>query len=161
MIPATLLNLAIRPTLRWMGEPYDSLDAERFLLAIAMQESNLEHRAQVPVAHAHGYWQFEPIGCAEAIRIDNLLGGRFLRELNLPRVPERLHEALQWSEVGMVVCARLMLWPVPAPLPGPWEQAVGWRQYVRAWKPGKPHPHRWVHAWVTAGQATNTIPETA
>ena len=156
MNPTTFLNVAIRPTLRWMGEPFDNALAERILLAIAMQESDMEHRHQVG-GPAHGFFQFEPIGCAEAIRIDGLNQTRFFERLVLPTQYDELHVALEWSEAAMVVCARLILWSITRPLPGPHEQADAWRQYIRAWKPGKPHPDRWPANWALACEACEAV----
>lgn len=154
MTPKDALNLAVRPSLRWMGAPFDSVDASRMILAAALQESGLRTRHQIG-GPAHGGTQFEIIGAAEAIRVDDLLGKHFLKRLGLPRDPEGLHRALEWSEIGMVVCSRLLLWPHPKALPSAGEQYEGWEQYYDRWKPGKPHPERWAASWAGACEAVS------
>lgn len=155
MNPTRTMKFIIH-VLDWMGETkpqLNSIDAGRMILASAIQESGLEHRHQIG-GPAHGLAQEEPIGAAEALRIDNeVLNTRFLEALGLPQDRDKLHRALEWSEWGMVVSARLKLWPLPDRLPRQHEQDEAWKQYIAAWKPGKPWPHKWEHSWITACQA--------
>lgn len=156
MNPAQVLKYGILPVFEWMGESKPALndiDAARMVLAASIQESGLTHRHQIG-GPAHGFQQDEPIGAAEALRVDNtILKTRFLEKLGLPQEPVALHRALEWSEWGMVVSARLKLWPLPNRLPRQGEQDEAWDQYTASWRPGKPWPHKWEHSWVTACQA--------
>ena len=161
MNPAEALKHVIMPTLEWMGKDRIQLaspHAGRLILAAAIQESDLMHRHQIG-GPAHGFGQEEPIGAAEALRIDNsILRTRFLDRIGLPQDAVELHRALEWSEIGMVISARLKLWPISAPLPASaFDEAVAWHQYKTAWKPGKPHRHRWQHSWSTACQAMTDV----
>lgn len=154
MNPALALSTAIQPALSFMAEPYNSEAAERMILAAWVQESGLEHRRQIN-GPARGFGQFEVAGCAEALRVNTEIIGRLL----LPTNAMDLHRALEFSDIGCAVCSRLILWPIPEPLPGDHEEAVGWRQYLRAWRPGKPHHDRWNHSWLTAGRAVRACRE--
>src|SRR3546814_16803514 len=58
MSPEYILGFAIEPALDLLGPQFGSVDAERMLLAIGLQESRFLHRAQIG-GPARGYWQFE------------------------------------------------------------------------------------------------------
>ena len=154
MTPEYALSLVIRPVLSWMGSRYSSVDAERMMLAIGIQESGFQHRRQIvgiaEYGPARGWWQFERPGVAEALSDDR---HDLVMRLGLPTDPDQLHSILQWSEVGATVCARLLLWGYPDPLPGPSYPDEGWRQYTARWRPGKPAPQRWGSAWERACKA--------
>ena len=60
-----------------------------------------------------------------------------------------VHDALAWDDVLAAGMARLLLYSLPDPLPTTAEE--GWRQYVEAWRPGKPHPEKWPQSWGEAG----------
>lgn len=148
MTPEYALSLVIRPVLSWMGSRYSSVDAERMMLAIGIQESGFRHRRQVVSTYeygpARGWWQFERPGVAEALSDDR---HDLVMRLGLPADLRKLHEIIEWSEIGATVCARLLLWGEPEPLPSPEACDEGWRQYINRWKPGKPDAQRWDRAW--------------
>src|SRR3546814_10617520 len=58
MSPEYILGFAIEPAIDLLGPQFGSVDAERMLLAIGLQESRFLHRAQIG-GPARGYWQFE------------------------------------------------------------------------------------------------------
>ena len=107
MTPEYALSLVIRPVLSWMGSRYSSVDAERMMLAIGIQESGFQHRRQIvgiaEYGPARGWWQFERPGVAEALRGDR---HDLIMRLGLPNDPDQLHSIIQWSEAGAAVCAR-------------------------------------------------------
>ena len=51
--------------------------------------------------------------------------------------------AIEHNDVLAAVCARLLLWTLPAALPPPSEPETAWLQYVTAWRPGKPRRETW------------------
>lgn len=158
MTPALLLALIIRPTLGWLSGPIASIphthEAERMLLAIAMQETSLRHRRQVPVAHAMGWWQFEAMGGVAGVmghRATRIPATAICDALRVPPVPSRIHPVLEHNDMLACAFARLLLRADAAPLPR--DQAGGWACYLRNWRPGKPHVARWPDAWSAAEQA--------
>jgi hypothetical protein len=163
MSPLRLLNLGIMPALAELarcGIP-DTVDARRFILAIALQESRLAHRRQVAAGGvesgpAASFWQFEQGGGCKGVLTHYLVAsdhaqpvrrlqhrpdpGRPVGGDALPRhhggdrrAPADLHAA--------VASCR--------PLP-----AAGWDQYTAAWRPGKPHPETWASNWDLATLTT-------
>lgn len=160
MTPYRLLKYAIRPALAEL-EPHGiapSEAAERFLLAIALQESALRHRRQV-VANglengpAASFWQFERGGgCVGALR-HPLAAPRMraiLEEFNVEPTPLALWEAMRYNDIVAAAAARLLVYTLPGKLPE--DPADGWEQYLDAWRPGEPHPSTWAINWNLADQ---------
>lgn len=164
MTPLRLLRAAIVPALGELalsGIP-DTSDARRFLLAIAIQESGLRHRRQVitgagETGPAASFWQFEQGGGCKGV-LEHYLVAPCMRSLctdfNVPTTPQALWEAMRYSDVLAAIAARLLLYTLPAKLPTTAEE--GWKQYLDAWRPGKPHPDTWARAWASA---TETVKE--
>ncbi|GGG51807.1 hypothetical protein GCM10010964_43750 [Caldovatus sediminis] len=157
MTPALLLRLTVRPVLAWLEEacriPHTA-EAERLLLAIAVQESGLRHRRQVPVAHAMGFWQFERGGGVAGVLRHRATAerARFVCEALLVKPePETVWAALEQNDALACAFARLLLWTDPHPIPT--EERAAWACYLRLWRPGKPHPERWPTCWRLAGEA--------
>lgn len=158
MTPALLLALVIRPVLHWLAGPMARIphtaEAERMLLAIALQETELRHRRQVPIAHAMGWWQFERGG-----GVAGVLAHHATREaarsicaaLRVDPSAAQVHLALEHNDVLACAFARLLLRSDPAPMPT--VQTTGWACYLRNWRPGKPHVERWPDAWAAAQKA--------
>jgi hypothetical protein len=61
-----------------------------------------------------------------------------------------VHDVVEYSDVVACVFARLLLWTLPQRLPQPTETDMAWRQYIDAWRPGKPHPQRWPERYARA-----------
>lgn len=141
-----------------------SPDATRFLLAIAIQESDLRHRAQLGQIRtsalakpgpARGWWHFER-------------GGHVVGVLNHPRTEDlaklwgnrcwvdpnsnTVWRALEGHDRLAVGFARMLVWTSPNKLPD--TEASGWQQYAHElWLPGKPHRDRWKKSWADASEA--------
>lgn len=128
------------------------------LLAIALQESKAKARVQFN-GPARGFWQFEIPGVAGVMRHaatrDHLLFAldTLCYKRTLP--PSVLHKSVEDNDVLACVFARLNLWWLPAPLPGSHDQDEGWRQYLNAWNPGKPHPETWPRHYERAWDMVN------
>lgn len=123
-----------------------SRTASAMLLAIGLQESAFRHRRQIS-GPARGFWQFERGG------VEGVLTHRASRD-HATRVLEVLcyrgadvaavHAALEHNDVLACVFARLLLWTLPGALPkDEHAEADGWKQYLSAWRPGKPHRETW------------------
>ena len=158
MSPLRLLNLAIAPALAELakcGIP-DTLDARRFVLAIALQESGLAHRRQVLAGGvengpAASFWQFEPGGGCKGV-LTHYLTASTMRgicvDFNVDPTQQALWEAMRYHDIIAAVAARLLVYTLPSKLPA--TAADGWAQYIAAWRPGKPHPEAWASAWELA-----------
>lgn len=146
-----LIDFAISPALSLLPERMDTPEARRMLVAIALQESRAQHRHQIG-GPAHSYWQGEAGGGLVLVHTHPATQSyaTALRDaLDIPLAD--VFTALEWNDPLAAGCARLLLWTLPEALPR--DQDEGWRQYVRAWRPGKPHPGTWAECWAQAGQA--------
>lgn len=163
MSPIRLLNSAIVPALAELarcGIP-DTLDARRFLLAIALQESALAHRRQVSAGGvetgpAASFWQFEQGGGCKGV-LQHYLVAPTMHQLcvdfSVATTPAGLWEAMRYHDIIAAIAARLLIYTLPQKMAT--TAAEGWAQYTAAWCPGKPHPDKWQACWdlatVTAG----------
>lgn len=126
-----------------------STEATAALLATGLQESKFLERRQVGGGPARGLWQFERGGGIKgvvthpdtrdylraalvALRYEKAIGQTVL-----------LYQAIEHNDVLACVFARLNLWWLPSRLPGCDAPNEGWRQYIQAWNPGKPHRDTW------------------
>ncbi|SDC68687.1 hypothetical protein SAMN05428966_102115 [Massilia sp. PDC64] len=161
MSPIRLLNLAILPALAELsrcGIP-DTMDARRFMLAIALQESGLAHRRQVvgdtESGPAASFWQFEQGGGCKGV-LNHYLVASTMRNLcvdfNIEATPAGLWEAMRYHDIVAAIAARLLLYTLPSKLAT--TAADGWAQYTAAWRPGRPHPDKWQSCWDVATLTT-------
>ena len=140
----TLDNI-IEPALRILPPMMTSLNARAMLLAIGMQESRLIHRKQIG-GPARGLWQFERGGGVAGVLRHHKTGhwakGVCWNLGNAGTVASVYHQ-LEHDDVLAACFARLLLWTIPQGLPGRDEPEEGWNQYLKAWRPGKPHKRTW------------------
>src|SRR5690606_28772762 len=141
--------LSVIPALTLLPASMQSIEAQAMLLAIGLQESGLDDRHQ-DYGPAHGYWQFEERGGVAGV-LRHPLTGSLARDL-LNRLDydseyvitsELVHVIIEHNDIVAAAFARLLLYTVPERLPGQGEAAMGWQQYLSAWRPGRPHPERW------------------
>lgn len=152
MTPDILLTSIIRPALALLGPRYQGKDAERMLIAIALQESGLTHRVQVG-GPARGFWQFEQGGGVNGVlnHPSTAAAAKTLcATLCYPATREAVYSALADNDILAASFARLLLWSDPKPLPV--TEAEGWACYQRNWRPGRPHPDRWPANWAKANE---------
>jgi hypothetical protein len=164
MTPQRLLQTAIIPALAELaarGIP-DTRDARRFLLAIALQESGLNHRRQVvdggEVGPACSFWQFEKGGGCKGALAHHAAAphmAAICTAFNVSADPASLWAAIQYQDIVAAAAARLLVYTLPSALPT--QAATGWAQYVSAWRPGKPRPADWPYAWNTATSAVDAL----
>jgi hypothetical protein len=160
--PSTFLARVVDPGLAWVathaGVQQNRAQARTFLLAVAIQETDLTERAQRigsgGVGPARGWWQFEmpTIGLmlghkAASPRLSSLCEAAWVR----CAAPD-IWRCLEGHDFLALGVARLLLLTDPQPVP--LTAAEGWDCYARRlWRPGKPHPAKWGHAWEAATQA--------
>lgn len=165
MTPERLYRNAIRPALAelsQLGIP-DTPYSARIILAIALQESSLAHRRQLTAAGeeagpASSFWQFEQGGGCRGV-LKHAATGVLMKKIcdayNVKADPLALWEAMRYQDVVAAVAARLLIYTLPDKLPGTAEE--GWKQYIAAWRPGKPHPDRWQNCWDIATKTVGIV----
>lgn len=134
----------------------DSREARAMLMAIGLQESRFMYRKQLG-GPARGFWQFEQGGGVRGV-IEHAATGPLIRPLldrmNYDQHPATAYSAIADNDVLACVFARLLLWTVPGPLPGPTESQRAWEYYIEGWRPGKPHRSTWDAFYAQAWQET-------
>lgn len=128
-----------------------SREATGMLLAIGLQESRFLHRRQLPNGPARGFWQFERSGGVHGVLSHPSTAEHARTVLKALRYPYLvtfeseggIWEALEHNDVLACCFARLLLWTLPDPLPTAEQSDEGWRQYLAAWRPGRPHVSSW------------------
>lgn len=158
MTPLRLLVNAIAPALAELstGGIPDSPAARRLMLAIALQESGLEHRRQVSSdgeedGPATSYWQFEKGGGCRGVLTHRVVAPHMrwvCGAYDVEPTERALWTAMQFNDIVAASAARLLVYTLPGQLPT--TAAEGWAQYLEAWRPGKPHPKTWAAHWATA-----------
>jgi hypothetical protein len=161
MSPDVFLNKIIRPSWARIDEALNitpSFDAERMLLAIAGQESNMDHRYQISrgmsAGPARGWWQFERGGGVVGVMRHPASRDRaaaVCRELEVEFDDHPIWRALEGHDALATAFARLLLWTDPRHLPI--TERAGWDYYIDNWRPGKPHPDAWPRHWAAANRA--------
>lgn len=136
----------------------DTPAARAMLLAIGLQESRFEYRRQVGPGPARGFWQFEKGGGVAGVLkhpISKPLIVPICEHLRYSPTPDVCHSAIEDNDVLACCFARLLLYTDPSLLPGPKQSWEGWEQYLRNWRPGKPHPETWPKFYREAWQIVN------
>lgn len=129
----------------------DTPIARVILAAIGFQESGYLVRIQYGNGPARSYWQFEN---GRLAGINGVLTHRASAKLAASVCksrgvdPDRMAvwKAMETDDVLGAAFARLLMYTDPKPLPD--NQADAWEMYAkRLWRPGKPHPDKWVASW--------------
>ena len=140
-----ILTTIIEPALRILPPMMTSDAAKAMLLAIGMQESRLTHRKQIN-GPARGLWQFERGGgVAGVLRhpATQAHAATLCWRCGNAGTTAAVYHQLEHDDVLAAGFARLLLWTLPGVLPVRGQAEEGWRQYIAAWRPGKPHRHTW------------------
>jgi hypothetical protein len=128
------------------GRPQMADPRAVFLLCcIAITESDLRYTRQTPQGPARSLWQIEPLTGGLAMRRAAINAG-WQDVLDLYDLGGPLGEVLTDNQQSAAAAARLLLWFDPQPLPpmeNPW---AALRCYLAVWRPGKPHPDRFMRA---------------
>ena len=155
MSPRELRTGPLAEALLLLPAKMTSPAAEVLLLAIGLQESLLTHRRQIG-GPARGLFQFErgggvagvlrhPASREHAVRVCDARG--------VAPVPEQVYQRLEHDDVLAAAFARLLLYTDPARLPAVGEVGASWDLYLRTWRPGRPHRHRWDALYAQAMEA--------
>lgn len=147
MTPETFHDQALTPALRLLPSPMDTLPARAMVIAICLQESRLLHRHQIG-GPAHGYAQFELGGGVRGVLAHSASRQHIqtvLAALDYDPAADATscYAAIEHNDILAAAFARLLLWTLPDTLPGRAAAALGWAQYLKAWRPGKPHRATW------------------
>ena len=145
MTPTLFISIAVDPALSLLPRVMDTPEARAMVVAICLQESRIAHRRQIG-GPARGYAQFERNGgCAEVLshRASAAHATRICDRLDIVPSTSAVYAALEYHDVLAVVFARLLLWTLPEALPVRGAHEESWRQYIKAWKPGRPHRATW------------------
>lgn len=146
----TIIDTAVIPALALLPTRMDTPAARVMLLAIGLQESRFTHRQQIG-GPARGFWQFEKgtrasRGGVWGVFLHTASKGHLAALCKARSVagdPDAIYAALEYDDVLAAGVARLLLWTDPKALPAVGDADAGWAQYLRIWRPGKPHPQTW------------------
>lgn len=129
--PVGLLRGVVRPALRRMGHPYDSLAAEQLLVGTAAQESGgFLYLRQNSAGPALGIFQMEPATFRDLWARCPLPLKDALRDEAGAFSPEP--DTVAWNHIFGAMMARLKYRDDSLPLPAAWDiPAMAW-----AWKHG-------------------------
>ncbi len=125
------------------------------LVAVALQESDLRHRKQIG-GPALSYLMWEPGNLSALPGVlrhpaTQGMAAAFVADLDYADLtPEELRQATVYDCTLSAGLGRLLLYTLPDALPQRHDSAESWGQYMRAWRPGRPHPERWSQRWLTA-----------
>jgi hypothetical protein len=152
--PEQFNRIILAPALSLLLKRMDSPNARAMLIAICLQESGLNHRQQIG-GPARGFPQFEKSGILGVLTHQATadLARHVCSELAYQPSVDEVHAAVRDNDLLAACFARLLLWTIPAALPGPDQPDVGWDQYTWAWRPGRPHRERWNDNWKRAWRA--------
>lgn len=166
MTPADFYKNIILPglaTLHEIGGPQPTMEAARFMLAIALTESgpNLNARYQAHPSPspgpARGWWQFEQGGGVRGVLTHNAsskLAKAMCEACTVHPHDQAVWRSLEGHDDLATAFARLLILTDPRALPKNAEE--GWEQYLRLWRPGKPCTRAtWDQNWNTANQTVN------
>ena len=148
-----LVKCVLPAAYKLMPSRMNSPEASSLLICIALQESGLRARRQMLDAGkpwwesrpgaANGLWGFERDGGVRGVMRHPAASAIVLPVIDAllyPRDPYAVHEALIHNDVLACVLARALLYSTPDAMPRPNEEGKGWAIYIKAWRPGKPHP---------------------
>lgn len=159
MTPTAFAQQVIEPGAAWLAAVTghaSSIQAKRLLLAIAIQESAITHRAQVlnggAAGPARGFWQFEQGGGVAGVLRHSASRPRALvccEAASVVAEAAPVWRALEGHDLLAYAFARLLL--LTDPFSVPVTQDAAWACYAdRLWRPGKPHKATWAGNWAKA-----------
>lgn len=150
--PHDFVGQIMEPALDLLPAKMGSIEARIMLLSIALQESGLTHRRQIK-GPARGLLQFERGGGVKGV-LTHPASQDYAADVCLARgvvaAPQQVYDALDQDDVLAVALGRLLLWTDPRALPAVGDALGGWNLYQRVWRPGKPHPDKWLGHYRTA-----------
>lgn len=156
MTPDLLASLIIRPVLEHLDWPQPRERAV-LLVAIAIQESKLKYRKQMPTGPARSFWQIEHPAALDCIRRCRPVEEFWMDKLGFSPADFASSRssgavAMQYSDLGACAVAAGILQLQPGRLPrvSNMHVDVAWFYYLKSWRPGKPRPDSWAKAYSEA-----------
>ncbi len=151
MTPVNFLRWGLEPALSILPPKMNTPEAKALCIAIALQESRLTNRRQIK-GPAKSYAMFEMNGIFGVLKhpASRPHAYRLCTALDLSIVPEAVHEAIEHNDILCAGFTRLLLYTLPAEIPGRNGAPAAWLMYLSAWRPGKPHPLTWQACYDTA-----------
>lgn len=181
MDPERFLLHTIMPAAEWlgpvMGRRMDEPQRLVLALAIAIEETSLDHRRQVLKGGRYGkgrsWWQNEGGSQASIGRLMNHPTlSRPLKQLcieqTIPWDLASIYEAVAWHDLLAAVIALLLIFSDAQPVPDVTDEYGMWGYYWRCWqpgayrnwKPGDPQGERWHDAHRRALNAVTLVSAT-
>lgn len=159
MTPEFFRDYALGPAYTLLPKTMKSVAATAQIIAICLQESRLRLRRQMYGGPARSYAQFEVGGGVRGV-LQHALTKPLIRNvlvaLDYSDAADSVscYQAMEHNDVLCAAFSRLLLYTLPDVLPKPESPEDGWQQYLRAWRPGKPHRETWDQfynqAWAVA-----------
>lgn len=143
MTPTYISTYVFPPAFSLLPSEMDSREARVLLLAIGLQESGFRDRLQHG-GPARGFWQFESLGGVRGVLTHpstSQHAGDVCTALGYEKLITPVSYAIADNDPLACAFARLLLWSLLGPLGTSADE--GWRQYLKAWRPGKPRPETW------------------
>lgn len=158
MTPELFLKTGIVPALAYLRQNgiEDKMPVRRMLIAIALQESALAHRRQVSSdgtesGPAVSFYQAELTGAGYWL-LRHAVSAPILKkacvDFNVVPTPQGVWDAIRYNDVFASIVARLNLFVLPSKMAE--DADMGWKQYLSAWRPGKPKEESWSANWSAA-----------
>lgn len=147
MTPELFRDRALVPALSLLPDKFDTPQARALVVGICLQESRLLYRRQLGNGPARSYAQFE-LGGVRGV-LTHTLSRPLIRSVLTALDYDPLSDALlcwtaiEHNDILAAVFARLLLFTLPEALPGKDAPDVGWKLYVKAWRPGAPRRETW------------------
>lgn len=152
MTPDLFIRAGLDPALALLPVEMDSVRARAFVVAVCLQESQLQHRRQGGGGPARGYPQFEKAGILGVLthHASKDSAADVCQALDIKPQVAPVYAAIEFNDVLASAFARLLVWTIPDPLPRRGQRDPSWHQYLAAWKPGKPRPDDWPENYTKA-----------
>ena len=148
-----IIRSAIEPALALLPPKMTSPEAVAMLLAIGLQESRFQYRAQKIAGRpyekgpARGFWQMERGGGVVGVMTHPASNEHAHYVCGVRGVPfdsVLVHARLEDDDVLAAAFARLLLWTDRKALPSlDASHDEAWDYYVSNWRPGKPRRESW------------------
>jgi hypothetical protein len=153
MRPEFIAEWILPAALSLLPPEYDTPAARRLMIAIALQESGCKARRQHGNGPARSLWQFERIGIEGLLtKVDKAKTSGRIAEISafvgIRPVVDDIHAAIEHNDILAAVCARLLMFVSPRPVPTASDEA--WDFYLKQWRPGKPRQETWPANWAKA-----------
>lgn len=141
---AYIEGVVIPAALSMLDARMDTPAARAMIVAIGLQESGFEHRAQEG-GPARGFHQFEVNGVRGVLthHTTSAVIAPILKAMAYDNGPSDIHEVLADNDILDCVFARLLLWTHPSPLPERSYPNAAWDYYKELWRPGTPRRDSW------------------